>query len=47
MSGEEVTAVHDAVLENDAVKELMSVEGSVNANLRGKKLVYSIFTITF
>ena len=40
VSGEEVTAVHDAVLENDAVKELMSVEGSVNANLRGKKLVY-------
>ena len=34
---EEVMAVHDAVIENDAVKELMSVEGKVNANLRGKK----------
>ena len=34
---EEVMAIHDAVIENDAVKELMSVEGNVNANLRGKK----------
>lgn len=29
--------IQDAVIENDLVKELMSVEGQVNANLRGKK----------
>ena len=37
-SGEEgVVMSYDAVIENDVVKELMSVEGQVNANLRGNK----------
>lgn len=34
---EEGVMTQDAVIENDFVKELMSVEGQVNANLRGKK----------
>ena len=34
--GERAMMIHDAVTENDVVKELMSVEGKVNANLRGK-----------
>lgn len=34
---EEEVMTQDAVIENDFVKELMSVEGQVNANLRGKK----------
>ena len=36
--GEGVMMVtQDTVMENDVVKELMSVEGRVNANLRGRK----------
>ena len=34
---EEGRLSQDAVLENDVLKELMSVEGRVNANLRGRK----------
>ena len=34
---EGIMMIHDAVIENDIVKELMSVEGKVNANLRGKR----------
>ena len=36
-SGEDVMRIQDEVMENDVVKELMSVEGQVNANLRGKR----------
>ena len=36
--GNDVTAtVHDAMVENDVAKELMSVGGQVNANLCGSK----------
>lgn len=30
---------HDLVLENDIAKELLSVDGGVNANLRGTRFV--------
>ena len=35
--GREGVMTQDAVIQNDIVKELMSVEGQVNANLRMKK----------